>query len=386
MNTYNNNDGIKVDSMQTQEIYNPDPSLLNTLGISTNYPYYPSLHSIINAPTFDSMYPKNNEYAISPQLQSYEYPASPFQTETSDIQNQVLPPQTNTSNVKYYAIPPQTEDSNIQSQALPPQDKPSLLNRLTSKIKSYMSSFNSPSKVEVSTITNNASVVVDTPTVVKEEEPVVENIKPTAASGDSKRIISYVDLTFSEEIKNARTYNEAFASLPQHVVRDVLRHLSRYSIIEGKVEKMLQDHNDNAINDNRYDDIVNVTGELKKINPQQFSLQPVGISPELVLDGETILKTHYERPVRTYSGKKELYEVRNKKCDEEHEKYRTAFTDYINKIKGTSLFYQYVYEQAKAANVQIEEWDKQFAEYNWNKEGMHMLSVQALERCLHSQK
>lgn len=226
--------------------------------------------------------------------------------------------------------------------------------------------------------------IVESPKIIVVKEALVERIKLTADSNHIP-IFSYVDLAFSEELKDANTYEEVCKRLPKHALRDVLRHLSRYSIIQGKVEKMIEKYNNEEIKAGRYD-LINVKDEIQKINPRQFILQPVGISQELLAKGETILKTHYELPVRMYSGNKEICESHNKKCAEADEKYHVAFTNYINEIKGTSLFFKYVYEQAKVANVHIEDWDKQFAEYNWNKKGMHLLSVQALERCLHGQK
>ncbi len=233
--------------------------------------------------------------------------------------------------------------------------------------------------------TSNKETIEINPQITVIKEPVVESIKPKPVNSDFKRIISYVDLTFSEEIKNANTYEDVRKSLPEHALRDVLRHLSRYTIIEGKVEKMIENYNNGEIKAGRYN-WINVNDQLQPINSKKYTLQPVGISEELISKGEEILKTHYELPVRMYSGNPENYELHNKQCDRAHEQYRAAFTDYINQIKGTSLFFQYLYEQAIAANIHIGDWDKQYAEHNWNKEGMHMLSIQALERCLHGQK
>lgn len=41
---------------------------------------------------------------------------------------------------------------------------------------------------------------------------------------------------------------------------------------------------------------------------------------------------------------------------------------------------------AKAAGVQIADWDHHYAENNWKKIDMVKLGIQALERCLHTKK
>lgn len=52
-------------------------------------------------------------------------------------------------------------------------------------------------------------------------------------------------------------------------------------------------------------------------------------------------------------------------------------------LPDKQLFYKCVYEEAVAAGVQIASWDRQFAEYNWNKENMISISMRAAKRCLH---
>src|SRR5262249_33643173 len=60
------------------------------------------------------------------------------------------------------------------------------------------------------------------------------------------------------------------------------------------------------------------------------------------------------------------------------------FAHHLQALPHENLFFQYVYEMALEAGIHIEPGDYNFAGNNWLNLGMIKLSMQALERCLHT--
>jgi len=158
------------------------------------------------------------------------------------------------------------------------------------------------------------------------------------------------DLNFDDLLDQDERDSEAWNSLPAIVQKDVLRHCIHLPSCHGAAEEL--------------------ACRLFK-EPEEFELQlklcglqasPVktGLSEQFIKKGEALLQLYYSN---------------NDPLD---------FIEQFSSLPKEARFLQYVYEMAKAAGVQIESWDHRFAENNFMKIQMIGLSVQALERCLHT--
>ncbi len=176
-------------------------------------------------------------------------------------------------------------------------------------------------------------------------QPAPEPVKPAQPITDKKYSVnddipvkSYIELAFP---------NVRFLDLPDLIKGDVLRHAKYSPGVRGKAEEEAV-----AI----YKDLGSISQKLKSIRSIPLS------NDEFSIAGQKLLDLYYSDKIGVLG----------------------EFMKGFEALPKTGRFYQYVYEMAKAANVHIADWDKQFAENNWNKPGIFHLSIQALERCLHT--
>ncbi len=166
-------------------------------------------------------------------------------------------------------------------------------------------------------------------------------------------LVSYVGLAFDDLLKNPND-QETWKSLPEVVQIDVLRHTFHYKSCEGKAEDVAR---------RLFKTTPALQRQFTALSKKPHSIETKALSEEFVNTGVKLLELYYSP-----KAIKEPYH----------------FIQEFKKLPKEPRFFQYVYEMAKSAGVHIEPWDHHFAEYNWDRPGMIALSVQALERCLHT--
>jgi hypothetical protein len=189
--------------------------------------------------------------------------------------------------------------------------------------------------------------------VIAPAVPVVLETKKFSPDDRNIPITSYVDISFREQLEKG-TDNEKWYALSAPVQMDVLRHIRKHRKMSGKAEEIARGFFNS---DEMIQSKINVINKTQKLN---FATR---LSKEFVAAGHTLLDLYYSTNIDGQFGN---------------------FINQFRALKKEGPFFQYVYEMAKAANVDIPSWDLNFAENNWDKEGILPLSVQALERCLHA--
>ncbi|MBS0604314.1 MAG: hypothetical protein JSS60_04660 [Verrucomicrobia bacterium] len=166
-------------------------------------------------------------------------------------------------------------------------------------------------------------------------------------------LVSYVNLAFENHLRTLDV-TSTWRTLPEIVQKDVLRHTIKHADCRGKAEDLARAH---------FNTIPKLEEQFRALSKKTLPQVETGLSPEFVQKGESLLNYYYS---------------------EKALKDPFSFSQEFKKLPKEPRFYQYVYEMAKAAGVHIEPWDHHFAENNWDQIGMIPLSVQALERCLHT--
>ncbi len=162
-------------------------------------------------------------------------------------------------------------------------------------------------------------------------------------------LVSYTNSVFKELFKPGQEKN-SWNQLSALIQLDVLRHTDLGC--SGRAEAFARAH---------FQTTTRIAQEINRLKKTPKPTQAMGVSDEFVKKGEAFLILYYDRPHGTMDWRAE-----------------------IEKLPLEPLFLKYVYELAKEAGVVIEAWDTEFAKYNWHHPGMIALSVQALERCLHT--
>ncbi len=160
--------------------------------------------------------------------------------------------------------------------------------------------------------------------------------------------ISYVDIAFRDLFKKGEEA-KSWDSLGPIVQLDVLRHLSWLRSYPGRAEEYAR---------KRFPYMNLVDDQIKILEGSQMQRNVSGVDSAFAEKGEAFL----------------------------NERYRDL-SNRIDSVPLEPVFLRYVYEMAKEAGVEIAEWDHDFAKNNYSKNiGMIGLSVQALERRLHTQQ
>lgn len=191
-------------------------------------------------------------------------------------------------------------------------------------------------------------------TVISLPNPVITAAPKFSAQDPKVPLVSYVDIAFEDLLKNGNE-DEKWSSLPPVVQSDVLRHVYYRPSLKGKAEEIARRIFKN--------DCSTIQQQINRLSRANIPSQDPRLGADFVTQGQELIDFYYS------------------------DKVVGQFQNFISRFRQfpkEQLFYQYVYEMAKAANVNIESWDHHFAEYNWDKPGILHLSVQALERCLHT--
>jgi hypothetical protein len=162
--------------------------------------------------------------------------------------------------------------------------------------------------------------------------------------------VSYVDLAFKEHLA-AKQADDAslFYSLPQIVQIDVLHHVCRG--VSGKAEEAAG---------RLFKQMPKIQEQLEILKKKNL-VGKSALSETFVREGEKLLALYYSP-----------------------EWLKINFAHHLQALPHENLLFQYIYEMAQEAGVHVETGDYNFAENNWTNLGMIKLSMQALERCLHT--
>lgn len=192
------------------------------------------------------------------------------------------------------------------------------------------------------------------PTAPAAVAPVVQRSRTYTAIDFDIPLISYTNIVFPNLFQPGDE-ERSWKSLPKVIQLDVLRHISWGC--KGRAEDFVR---------TRFGkDLIRINEKIGKLEQRLPKLERVdGVSDEFVRKAEEFLAFYY-------SDIKDRYGY---------------FSDKIKQVPLEPVFLRYVWEMAKEANVEIAEWDYDFAKNNFNKIGMVALSVQALERRLHTQE
>jgi hypothetical protein len=197
--------------------------------------------------------------------------------------------------------------------------------------------------------TNNNQIEMAKPVV---EIPVAAPVKSYKATDSNIPVISYVDLAFRERLAEPAEDSALFNSLPAIVRMDVLRHVWFLGHYQGKAEEVAC---------RLFKQIPTVEKEFNALKNRKPLVGKNPLGEAFIKRGEELLELYYS-PAGIKSN----------------------FSHQFQTLPKEGLFFQYVYEMAKEAGVRIESWEYNFAECNWLQPGMIALSIQALERCLHT--
>ncbi len=214
-----------------------------------------------------------------------------------------------------------------------------------------------PPQIDPSSIAQGPTVVSiplveTTPTPPHIFTPIV--LPPQPEKNKEIPSISYVDIAFEDLLKN-RSDNDKWLILPLSAQKDVLRHVHYQPRLKGEAEDAVR----------RTFDGIKIWSQLQIYNRKAIPPAQNGLDGRFVSEGQALLDFYYS----------------DKSAGQYHN-----FLNRFQALQKNPLFYQYVYEMAVKANVYIESWDHNFAEYNWDKPQILPLSIQALERCLHAER
>ncbi|MBS0652538.1 MAG: hypothetical protein JSR39_03330 [Verrucomicrobia bacterium] len=168
---------------------------------------------------------------------------------------------------------------------------------------------------------------------------------------------SYVHIAFHDLLERTKADEDLFAQFPKPVQRDLMRHLFHTRLVgpaEARIEAAFQKNVDGkkvAHINHLY------TRELAQLDKQ---LKTTTRTPEQ-LQGEEILNLYYQ----------------GKQND-------GTFLDKLSAYPVTELFLYYVWDIAKNANVEIPETDHDWARGHYKDPHFVHLTMQALERLLHT--
>jgi hypothetical protein len=166
----------------------------------------------------------------------------------------------------------------------------------------------------------------------------------------SKPVNSYIDIAFKNLLESTKSDKEKWEALPPVVQKDALRHVWHLGI-KGEAESLAR----RIYKDSKIFELARKQELLQNPN--------TGLNQSFMDKGQELLDFRYsDAGARNYH----------------------KFLQRFNELPKELRFYQYVYEMAKANGVKIEDWDHDYAKYNWNKEKILPLALQALERCLHT--
>lgn len=185
------------------------------------------------------------------------------------------------------------------------------------------------------------NTVITAPVVVVEQAP----------KENKFQLASYVD-TCSDIFKG--TDQETWSQMPTLIKRDVLRHVTAMPSNRGKAEEIVR----RIFKEKPW----TMHQDIQTYNGQQLSV-PRMIDPQFKAQGEEVLNFYYSTKI-------------------------SNFHLFLQKLHALPIekepnFLKYVYEIAKASNVSIPSWDHQWAQYHWRENENVLISLQALEKCLH---
>jgi hypothetical protein len=171
---------------------------------------------------------------------------------------------------------------------------------------------------------------------------------------DNTQPVSYVDIVFADLLNkdDAEVWNQ----LPAVNQRDVLRHVYYMPRLKGKAEDVAM-----RIFKDRYTEM---HSDLNKLNQTVRGKTARNLDPEFKTKAEELLNFFYSIKIKDYPL-------------------------FLQKLRALPVskepnFLKYFYESAKQSNVPIEKWDHRWAEYHWHESNYLLISMQALERCLHT--
>lgn len=168
---------------------------------------------------------------------------------------------------------------------------------------------------------------------------------------------SYIHIAFHDLLERTAADEDLFAQFPKPVQRDLMRHLFHTRLVgpaEARIEAAFQKNVDGK-------KVVHInhlyTRELAQLDKQ---LKTAKQTPEQ-LQGEEILNLYYQ----------------GKQNDE-------TFLDKLSVYPVSELFLYYVWDIAKNANVEIPDTDHDWARGHYKDPHFVHLTMQALERLLHT--
>lgn len=203
----------------------------------------------------------------------------------------------------------------------------------------------------------NLEILNSFPAVLSNIPVSIEPVKIRATNFDIP-LVSYVNIAFASVFSTDSTDREKWNKLPKIVQRDVLRHCFHFGVgnCKGEAEELACRVFNSRLS-------TTFQREFDVLNKTLFHSVAIGLNDHFVQIGTKLLELYYtEQTVNNPGG----------------------FMQELRKLPEEGRFYHYVYDMAKAAKVHIDDWDAEFAKYNWNLGTMMNLSIQALERCLHT--
>ncbi len=200
-------------------------------------------------------------------------------------------------------------------------------------------------------------IIRSLPSVPSNSPAIIEPVK-IRATDLTLPLVSYVNIAFAYVFSNPGSDLEKWNKLPEIVQRDVLRHCFHFGVgnCAGEAEELACRVFNSRLS-------TTFQNEFKKIDKKKFAPVAVGLSDHFVQTGTRLLELFYSKETVNNPG---------------------AFMQQFRTLPEEGRFFHYVYDMAKLAKIHIEDWDTEFAKYNWSRPGMMNLSIQALERCLHT--
>lgn len=170
--------------------------------------------------------------------------------------------------------------------------------------------------------------------------------------------ISYIDLACADVIKKNQSDQTTWDSLPGIIQKDALMHCIHLQSCQGSIEELAC---------RLFKSINELQMQLRLSRLKSFPVKTT-LSEKFIKKGEELLLLYYS----------DKYNTSSLAC--------LDFYEELLSLPKETLFFQYVYEMAVAAGIHIEPWDHNYAENHWRRIDMICLSIQALERCLHTTK
>jgi hypothetical protein len=270
----------------------------------------------------------------------------------SDMQEQLVPPGNEDNCVTF-----ESSDESLNSLPPPEDDNRELGSDDTSEPK-FFPKKDVPATTEKQSTPPppvTAKVVpaaTDLPLTLPQQQQ-IQQIPVVRAIDKNIPKVSYVDIVFPDLLKN-KSDDQAWKALPEIVQQDVLLHVFHNVSFQGKIEGLAA---------RLFQDVFKLEGQLEILRRKKLTVETKGLSEEFVRVGKDLLEFYYS----PRSLKQPL-----------------LFHEEFKKLPQEELFLQYFGEMAIAANLEIPAWDKDFAANHWADADMRSLSIQALERCLHT--